>query len=618
MSGFAAILYTSNDNQDNSKGFRSFLQGVADYKALEAPTVFAAGAGCIGAKLDSDSSLHRGFTVDPETGSWLIAAGTVVDSHAVSVDGDLRELLKDYVRDGVGDGHRRAVLERCDGLFALVIYNGRTRRMAVVSDPFGYFSVFYGIRGERTFVATSALAVAEAIQSAPSESGVNCFLHTGKVFGDMTLWRDVKRVLPATVVEFTQHGAKESTYWMPGVDPSITNLSLDDSLQVSMEVLTRTFERNLEREGNVWADLSGGFDSRLVTMVLDQTGIPFKANSVGSPGQPDVKIARTISREMGWEHEAFDVPGTWPEECPRHLEDALGRGDGHLSVFLLAPVLWTHQQKARQYTTLLTGLGGEMWRGPLWWPERRNLAKSTEVRYDRQLWSVMHPIPSSVFVSDASQRVAADLLGRFRSVGDRYPDSLNTVKLDWLWVYRNTSHAGAWASAAIGPLRLLHILFSKEIVPHVISLNHHWKLGNLLARVMFEQYSPTLANIEVEGRGPAARKRLTNFYRFIPSRIALSRKALNKLGQIATGRSLWPAKSYASYSRLEWRRGILDFAEDEKLFHPSEMRSGSLYDLANLKGFLSQAQSEGFGQDEFLGRVITVEMAMRAVGSATS
>jgi hypothetical protein len=93
---------------------------------------------------------------------------------------------------------------------------------------------------------------------------------------------------------------------------------------------------------------------------------------------------------------------------------------------------------------------------------------------------------------------------------------------------------------------------------------------------------------------------------------------LNKLGQIVTGRSLWPTKTYASYSRLEWRRGILAFAEAERLFHPSEMRSGSLYDMASLQAFLAQAQSEGFGQDEFLGRVITVEMAMRAVGSATS
>jgi asparagine synthetase B (glutamine-hydrolysing) len=611
MSGFAAVIFTTTDEEPGNKRFSSFLQSVAGYKSLEKPTVSAAGRRCIGAKLDSPSSLHRGITVDPESGSWLIAAGTVVDSHAVSPDGDLHALLKDYVQYG------ESVLERCDGLFALVIYNGLTRSVALVSDPFGYFSVFYGSRNGRVFIATSALAVAEAIQSAPSDSGVSCFLHTGKVFGEMTLWRDVKRLPAATVLEFVQGVPKESTYWMPSVDQSMASLSMADSLQASVEVLQRTFERNLDREGKVWADLSGGFDSRIVTMVLDQTGIPFKANSVGSPGQPDVEIARTITREMGWEHQIFDVPDTWPQECPRHLKDALGRGDAHLSVFLLAPVLWTHRQKARQYTTLLTGLGGEMWRGPLWWPERRNLAKSTEVHYDRQLWSLMHPVPNSVFVSDASQRVAEELMGRFRRVGDRYPDSPNTVKLDWLWVYRNTSHAGAWASAAVGPLRLLHILFSKEIVPHVISLNHRWKRGNLLARVMFEQYSPTLANIEVEGRGPAAPQRLTNYYRFIPSRIGLYKKALNKVGQIATGRSLWPARTYTSYSRLEWRQGILEFAEAEKLFHPSEMRSGSLYDFEQLRVFLSQAQTEGFAQDEFLGRVITVELALRAVGSAT-
>jgi len=608
MAGFAVVIDISREGRHDAD-FDGFLQLVADYKSLEKPTDRAYGKHCIGAKLDSPASLHTGITVDPETGSWLIAAGTVVDTHHIASDGNLRLVLKEYL------AHGASVLARCDGLFALVIYNRLTQSIAIASDPFGYFSIFYGSRNGRGFVSTSALAVAKAIQSEPSDIGVNCFLRTGKVFGNMTLWHDVKRLCPGTVLEFSDGAIREFTYWMPSVDESVTKLSFADSIETSTQVLQSVFKRNLEREGKVWIDLTGGFDTRFMAMFLERAGIPFKANSVGSAKHPDVRIAHTIAQKMGWEYQNFDPPSTWPQECPYYLKDVLGRADAHLNLLLLTQSLWTHRQKTNQYTTLLNGLGGEIWHGPLWWPEGSTLGKSTLVNYDRQLWSLIHPVADSVFVSDSSNQVREEIKSQFKGIGDRYPDALNTFKLDCIWAYRETAHVGAWASAAAGLLRTIPILFSKDIVTHVISLNYRWKTKNRLVKHMLERYRPALADIEVEGRGPAVPMRITNFYRFIPSQVAFCRKAANKLGEIIFGKSLWPARSYTSYSRLEWRQEILKFAEAEGLFSPSEMRSANLYRFDQLRLFLSQAQTEGFDYDEFLGRVITVEMALQAVGA---
>jgi hypothetical protein len=46
------------------------------------------------------------------------------------------------------------------------------------------------------------------------------------------------------------------------------------------------------------------------------------------------------------------------------------------------------------------------------------------------------------------------------------------------------------------------------------------------------------------------------------------------------------------------------------------MCSGKLYQTGALETFLAQAKTEKFQQDEFLGRIMTVEMALRAVGAA--
>jgi len=41
------------------------------------------------------------------------------------------------------------------------------------------------------------------------------------------------------------------------------------------------------------------------------------------------------------------------------------------------------------------------------------------------------------------------------------------------------------------------------------------------------------------------------------------------------------------------------------------MRSAPLYRLPELERFLAAARTQGFASDEFLGRVLTIELAMR-------
>jgi len=611
MSGFAAIV-DANRKGELEAEFSGYVDRAARYKSLDRPARFWPGEDCLAAKLDSPSSLHRAAAVDAESGSWLIAAGTLIDTQANAPDGSLRQLLFDYLARGP------EVFARCDGLFALLVYNGRARTLAVVSDPFGYFSVFHGAREGRVYIATSGLAVAQQVQSPPGELGVNCFLRTGKVFGEMTIWRDVKRMGAATVLEFSAEGTRETVYWQPRADAALAKLSLHESIEASIALVQQVLIRNLAREGKVWSDLTGGFDTRFMTMFLHRAGLPFKANFVGAPANDDVAIARVIVEKMGWEHRHFQLPATWPDECPAYLPDALGRGDGHLNVLLSIRALWAHRQESQEYPALLSGLGGEMWRGPIWWPEQRTLGQSSAVHYDRQVWSVMHPIDESIFARGGAQPVKDEVIRQFRQVGEREPDAPNTLKLDVLWTYRETAHVGVWASVAAGLVRIIPALFSKDIVTHAISLNTRWKLNNLLVRHIIETCNPALANIEVQGRGPAVPQRLANFHRFIPSRIDHYRRAINKLAEIKLGRSLWPARREESFSRPEWRRSILRFAEAEGLFKPGEMRSGGLYHPDRLRSFLARAGGEDFSHDEFLGRMITLEMALRATGAAVS
>jgi asparagine synthetase B (glutamine-hydrolysing) len=305
LSGFALMFDQEKPLTAQEPLFAEFLESVTSYKCLDKPEQFAIGTQCIATKLDSDATLHRGIFLDKATGSWLLAVGTLIDNADVQPDGNLQQLLTDYLDQGM------KVFERLDGHFALVIYNQREDSLAVVSDPFGFISIFYGQKGSRFFISTSSLATAKAVQSKPSEFGARHFISYGGLLGEMTLWEQVNRLPPATALKVTRNEIKKFTYWSFEINQTVANLSQDESIDCVVEVLSRTLRRGLSREGKVWLSLTGGLDTRALATMVHYSGLPFKAYFHGQPDSRDVRIASLIVQKMGWESEYFDLPEDW-------------------------------------------------------------------------------------------------------------------------------------------------------------------------------------------------------------------------------------------------------------------------------------------------------------------
>jgi hypothetical protein len=619
MSGFAIVIQPDSPAQERDGVFQSFLQLVAEYKRLDLPAETVVGKHCTAAKLDSPSSLHRGITRDERTGSWLFAAGTLVDvTGKSSSDPGLGTLLRDYVENG------EAALQRYDGHFALVVYNKREESLCVISDPFGLFSIFCGSQGDQTFISTSALAVARQIRSRPDTLAIECFLRTGRAYGDKTLWQDVRRIPPATILKITQGKVEESEYWAPAIDETIASLSFNEALAQAIDVLSHTFKRLLQREGRVWADLTGGFDTRLTTVLMAKLGIPFIAYCVGPADHPDVQISRLISHEMGWEYRYMPLPYNWEQEQCAWFETALHKGDARLNVLQLAGVLWGHQQRSITSKAHVLGVGGEHWRGLSYWRGNLfNLGRSSSVNYDYLLDSkILSSIPISTLCKDRSKKVRHELRGYLEQLPSRYAEFPNTFKLDVIFMkHRHTIHGGAYLSATAGIMRSLIPFCLKEPTTFAFSLNYKWKLPDhqRFARALLEKESKRLASIMTTSGGPASPMRVTNIHRFWPLWKPTVNRATRKFSRKLLGKpvTIWPEKSnYAEYPLPTWRKAWLSFATAEGLLKPCAMHSGVLYNADELQALVSQSGTEGFRYGEFLDRIITVEMALRTVGTS--
>jgi len=616
MSGFTLVFDQAAGLTAQDPAFMDLLEFTTTYKYLDKPEQFATGTNCVAAKFDSASTLHQGIVWDKTTDSWLIAAGTVIDNANIRPDGNLQQLLADYLAWGT------EVLERLDGHFALAIYDGRDSSLAIVSDPFGFVSLFYAQQGTRLFVSTSALAVARAVQSKPSEFGMRYFIAYGHQVGEMTLWQDVKRMAPATVLNVTPDTVKKYPYWYFKPNPTAANLSSDETVAYIVDSLTQTMQRGLTREGKAWLSLTGGFDTRALAIMMHYSGLSFKSYFHGQPDANDVRLASLISQIMGWEYEYFSLPEDWGCQRLQWLSCALGHCDAHQNILKMSRIVREQTLKAQQYPVSFWGYGGETFRGYYWKQEFFNAGKTSKVNYDRLLDFRIIPLSWPILKDHARWvvKMREEIKSQLMSIGEQEPAWPNTLKLDLIGQYLEHTLSGATISTVMGLQRAIAPLDFKGVVSDVLSTNYKWRLHSRLFRLMFEQVNPVLANIETADGGPALPMRPTNFYHFIPYWRDTGEKLIWGMGRKFLGKSLWQKRDGGpqgqAYPIAQWRKDTLAHLDGEIDLTPNKMRSSVLYNADKLQELITAAQTDRFSQEGLLGRVLTLEMALETVGTS--
>lgn len=615
MAGFAVLFAPDEAPQILERDFLNLLHLTAGFKQLEIPSTQAVGLSCMAGKLDSPATLHPGFVHDEQSGSWLCAAGTVV-----ALTGDcapaavLVRLLKDYIENGTKS------LSLYDGQFALVVYNGYNQSLAAISDPVGLFSIFYSRRGSQTLISTSALAIAAHTQAAPDILAVEHFLRTGRLDADKTLWKSVSRLPGGTALHVSHSRTERVEYWAPTYAPDISRLSLQDALDQASSIFADTFEHTLQNEGKVWVDLTGGFDSRLVAMLVEKNKSPFVTYCMGPNNHPDVVLSGRISEQMGWEYVHTQLPAHWDSGDNAWFGQALGSGDGRATVLRLAVTLRGFNQRNSVIKTNMMGVGGENWRGYCWQIEKGNIGKTSQLNYPALLDNVFSPsIPLAVMRYDCTNEVRQELSDFIHELCYPYAELPNTAQIDRFEIGRDSGHGGAYISAVSGVERSLAPLCFKAVVNFAFSLNYRWKYPRqtIFIRSFLERENKRLAEIETTTGGPAIPIRITNIQKFWPLWKGMAGRAVSIGSQKVLGKPIHilAETTQSEYPLMAWRKAFYAYAHSEGMLNHASMRSGGLYRHTEFNTFVESALLNPLAASEFIERVISVEMAMRAVGS---
>jgi hypothetical protein len=189
-----------------------------------------------------------------------------------------------------------------------------------------------------------------------------------------------------------------------------------------------------------------------------------------------------------------------------------------------------------------------------------------------------------------------------------YASELNTTQLDILMAYRKPIWDGIYGSAAGRYICSELPLLYKPIFTTAISVHFGHRKYRRLMRAIVERLNPNVAVIPTAFGGPTVPWRVTSAYRYVPYYARLGRIAASRMALKTMGWRLWQSKSLEDPRIVQAQRPIVDYLA----LSEQSMRSAVLFKQGTLTKLLTRAQSPDFAAGDMLGRVITVEMAMRA------
>lgn len=257
------------------------------------------------------------------------------------------------------------------GMFALAIWDGRSRELWLARDRLGKKPLYY-FRDENRLVFGSEIKSILACPDVPrrlDRRALPLYLTYGYIPAPQTIFTGIRCLPPASWLRVKDGQIDERNYWTPPMpaeaapDSVRPSRSERDWAAALLDQLREAVRLRLISDVPLGAFLSGGLDSSAVValMVEAQGGAGserVKTFAIGFGGEPsydETAPARTVANYLGTDHREFVVEPQAVDLIPKlvwHLDQPFGDSSA-VPTYLVSKL-------AREHVTVaLTGDGGD-------------------------------------------------------------------------------------------------------------------------------------------------------------------------------------------------------------------------------------------------------------------
>jgi len=281
--------------------------------------------------------------------------------HRFTTSSDTEVLVHGW--EEYGDGF----VARLRGMFAIALWDLRTRRLLLARDRVGKKPLYYTQDGERLLFGSElkALITDPSVKRALSVEALDDYLTFGAVPAPRTIYQNVQQLPPAHYLVWEGGRTRTVEYWDVAYR-DVPARSEDECLEQFDAIFTEAVRLRLISDVPLGAFLSGGVDSTAVvaTMasLLDR---PVATTTVtfGERAFNEAPHARTVADTLRTDHEEVVVKPRAVDILPTlvwHLDEPFADSSA-------IPTYYVSQAARRRVTVALSGDGGdEVFAGYQW------------------------------------------------------------------------------------------------------------------------------------------------------------------------------------------------------------------------------------------------------------
>jgi asparagine synthase (glutamine-hydrolysing) len=225
---------------------------------------------------------------DAEETVWVIFNGEIFNfrelrqeleslGHRFRTRSDTEAVVHGYKQWGT------KVFDRLNGMFGVAIWDVKRRRLVVARDAMGIKLVYYAIQGGTVWFGSEMRAVVAGLSQRPEVDPValNLFLRYRYTPSPLTILKGIEKLAPGTMLIVEGGRARRERWYRYTPEPFATPKRVDEACHELLELYRGAVARHLISDVPVGIFLSGGLDSGLLLALMNESGGPWPAYTVG-------------------------------------------------------------------------------------------------------------------------------------------------------------------------------------------------------------------------------------------------------------------------------------------------------------------------------------------------
>ena len=267
-------------------------------------------------------------------------------------------------------------VKHLDGMFAFCVYDITKQNLFIARDRMGIKPLYYNLSSKSfTFASNTQALLTQNIDESvnPIALQQQLSLH-GVVPAPNTIVKGIRKVKPATTISIDSKGGwRENTYWRPLAERSNSEISDEDYIERTHELLTLAVAKRISAtDVPIGVLLSGGLDSSLIVALLNEAGHKnIRTFSIGFEDIEDeagseFEYSDQVVEKFNTNHNKYITKNE--EVLPRLIEAVSNMAEPMVGQDAVAFYLLS-EKVSRHVKVVLSGQGAdEVFAGYFWYP----------------------------------------------------------------------------------------------------------------------------------------------------------------------------------------------------------------------------------------------------------